>query len=62
MAQLIQCPTCGNKISENAVSCPYCGEPLGKEVERRPLSAIRTLPTAFLINIYIRFCSIFLSF
>lgn len=28
MANLIECPTCGNQISENAVSCPHCGEPI----------------------------------
>ena len=25
---LIDCPECGNKISDKAVSCPHCGYPL----------------------------------
>ncbi len=25
---LIQCPSCGNQISNKAATCPYCGQPL----------------------------------
>lgn len=32
---LIQCPDCGNMISENANSCPKCGYPLREELEER---------------------------
>ncbi len=28
MARLEDCPTCGNRTSENASLCPSCGEPL----------------------------------
>jgi hypothetical protein len=38
MSKLENCPTCGNKTSENAETCPACGEPLAKgwaaEIER----------------------------
>ena len=28
---LIECAECGNKVSENAISCPKCGNPLKTE-------------------------------
>ena len=30
---LIQCPTCGREVSENANACPFCGEPLASKVD-----------------------------
>jgi hypothetical protein len=36
MANLIECPTCGNQISENAVSCPHCGEPINQYYDNQP--------------------------
>jgi predicted amidophosphoribosyltransferase len=31
---LIDCPECGNKISDKAESCPHCGLPSGFFVPR----------------------------
>lgn len=31
MDRLINCPTCGNEVSKNALTCPQCGEPTGIE-------------------------------
>lgn len=29
---LVECPACGNMISENASSCPICGEPIASKM------------------------------
>lgn len=38
---LIECPECGQKISDKAISCPGCGFPLSQE---RRQSARREFP------------------
>ncbi|HKJ71893.1 MAG TPA: zinc ribbon domain-containing protein [Gammaproteobacteria bacterium] len=31
MAELINCPACGNQVSNQAPSCPNCGNPIATE-------------------------------
>jgi predicted nucleic acid-binding Zn ribbon protein len=30
---LVNCPSCGNEVSEEAASCPKCGHPLKKTAQ-----------------------------
>ena len=39
MANLIQCPTCGKKVSSNAATCPDCGEIINAQMTK-PAGAI----------------------
>lgn len=56
---LIQCPECGNKVSDEALSCPKCGHPLKKNDgldENKPNSftvAYRSKPGSVFVSIII---------
>ncbi len=41
MANLIECPTCHNQVSENARVCPHCGEPIAAWVQQEINNEIR---------------------
>lgn len=46
MADLIQCPTCKNKVSINASACPHCGEPI-RNMVKHPDSKFRWIFVIF---------------
>lgn len=53
---LIQCPGCGEEISENAASCPKCGEPIKKEKTGRSFNWLKLV--GFIIVLYGMFTGI----
>ena len=50
MATLIQCPTCGKKISSNAANCPGCGEVINAKMTK-PAGAINLKDPVHLVGV-----------
>lgn len=48
---LIQCPECGSRISDKALSCPYCGFTASGEMGLIPISTLPPVPRRVAIAI-----------